>query len=245
MSTVEETPRRGVDGTPNVTLCTGHSRLLVTLTTRAVQALYDEIRAQSQAIETCELETGGGLFGPPIRGWDEKAHVAIANVAVASHGRGKMELAYGRLEANEAALIRFQDSPPRRLGDWHVHPTCPAGHVGEPSATDMQTWLGELDRIDRGRPATRYLGIIATAGKRGWTSTPYLHGWVVQRDKRNRPICEPATLVVRGRPSAGPTELVVRESGRIVRLQLLGFLVCWLGVDAGRALRQPTRWNSA
>ena len=116
------------------------------------------------------------MFGLPIRGWHQQAHVAIANIAVASQGRGKMELAYGQLEAKEAAMIRFQDSPLRRLGDWHVHPTCPAGHIGEPSATDMQTWLGELDRID----PTRYVGIIATAVKHGWRSPPYLHGWVVR-----------------------------------------------------------------
>ena len=107
-----------------------------------------------------------------------------------------MELAYGRLESNEADLIRIHDSPMRRLGDWHVHPTCPAGHIGEPSATDMQTWLDELDRIDRSRSATCYLGVIVTAGKDGWRSSPYLHGWVVRHDKRNRPICEPATLAV-------------------------------------------------
>ena len=163
---------------------------------RAVRVLYDEIRAQRHAIETRGLETGGGLIGPPIRGWHQRAHVAIANVAVASRGRNKVELAYGQIEATEADLIRFQDSPMRRVGDWHVHPSCPPGRVGQPSPIDMQTWLAELDRIDRSRPATRYLGIIATAGERGWASNPELHGWVVRRDKRNRPICEPATLSV-------------------------------------------------
>ena len=148
------------------------------------------------AIETRGLETGGGLIGPPIRDWHQRAHVAIANVAVASRGRNKVQLAYGQIEATEADLIRFQDSPMRRVGDWHVHPSCPPGRVGQPSPIDTQTWLAELDRIDRSRPATRYLGIIATAGERGRASTPELHGWVVRRDKRNRPICEPATLSV-------------------------------------------------
>ena len=133
---------------PTVTLCTAASRLLVTLNPRAVRALYDEIRAQSHAIETRGLETGGGLFGPPIRGWHERAHVAIANVAVASRGRSKVELAYGQIEAKEADLIRFQDSPLRRLGDWHAtppvlpaasgsrqRPTCRSGSLNSTGST--------------------------------------------------------------------------------------------------------------
>ena len=66
-----------------VTLQRGASQLHVTLNPRAVRVLYDEIRAQRNAIETRGLESGGGLFGPPIRGWHEQAHVAIPNVAVA------------------------------------------------------------------------------------------------------------------------------------------------------------------
>jgi hypothetical protein len=48
--------------------------------------------------------------GPPIRDWHQQADVAIANVAVASRGRNKVELAYGQIEAKEADLIRFQES---------------------------------------------------------------------------------------------------------------------------------------
>jgi hypothetical protein len=180
---------------PTVTLQQSATRLLVRLNPRAVRTIQDEIRAQRHAIETRQLETGGGLFGPPIRGWHQQAHVAVANVAVASRGQNKVEIAYGQIEAKEADLIRFQDSPLRRAGCWHCHPTCPAGRVGEPSQTDMQTWLSELDRINQSRRATRYLGIIATAGKRGWTS-PQFYGWIVRQDKRNRPICEPATVAV-------------------------------------------------
>ena len=58
----------------------------------------------------------------------------------------------------------------------------------------MSAWLRELDRIDRSRLATCYLGIIATAGPRGWSSKPRLHAWVVSRDDRGQPICQPATL---------------------------------------------------
>jgi hypothetical protein len=58
----------------------------------------------------------------------------------------------------------------------------------------MSVWLRELDRINRSRSATRYLGIVATAGARGWSSTPRLHAWVVRRDERGEPICEPANL---------------------------------------------------
>jgi hypothetical protein len=106
-----------------------------------------------------------------------------------------VEIAYGKIEATEASLIRVHRSQLRRIGDWHVHPTCPPGRIGEPSDGDMSTWLRELDRIDRSRQATRYVGIIATAGPRGWSSKPRLHAWVVSRDTRGRPTCQPATLV--------------------------------------------------
>ena len=59
----------------------------------------------------------------------------------------------------------------------------------------MSVWVRELDRINRSRLATHYLGIIATAGPRGWSSKPRLHAWIVRRDDGGQPICEPASLV--------------------------------------------------
>ena len=102
-----------------------------------------------------------------------------------------MEIAYGWIEAAEASMIRSTDSHLRHVGDWHVHPSCPAGHIGEPSDQDMAGRLSELDEIDSQRLATQYLGIIATVGVRGWASPPRLHAWVVSRDERGRPVCEP------------------------------------------------------
>ena len=134
--------------------------------------MYDEIRAQSHAIDTRGLETGGGLFGPPIRGWHEQAHVAIANVAVALRRRGKVELAYGQLEAKEAAMIRFQDSPLRRLGDWHVHPTCPAGTSGNrQSPTCRRGWTSLTAPSPR---ATDWVRSAWTGpgGRVGWCFRP-------------------------------------------------------------------------
>jgi hypothetical protein len=188
----ERTVRREV--APTVARRSRPSGLTVTVGAGALETIHREIRAQRRAIEEEQLETGGGLFGPPLRSWTTQAQVAIATVAAASRGRGEVEIAYGEIEATESSLIRVHGSHLRRLGDFHVHPRCPVGRIGEPSDTDMRTWLSELDRIDHSRSATRYLGIIATVGVRGWSSKPRLHAWVVSRDNRGRPICEPATL---------------------------------------------------
>ena len=168
--------------------------LTVHIGTRALQTMHEEIQAHRAGIEVLGYETGGGIFGAPIRGWHTRAEVAIATVAAAARRPNAVEIAYGKIEATEAKLIRVHGSRLRRIGCWHLHPTCPPGRVGEPSDTDMSTWLRELDRIDRSRSATRYLGIIATSGPRGWSSKPRLHAWVVSRDNRGRPICQPATL---------------------------------------------------
>jgi hypothetical protein len=175
-------------------LHTSPCALSVHIGTGALQTIHDEIQAHQAGIEVLSYETGGGIFGPPIRGWHRRADVSIANVAAGPRRPRALEIAYGKIEAIEANLIRVHGSQLRRIGDWHVHPTCPRGRVGEPSDTDMSTWLSELDRIDRTRSATRYLGVIATAGPCGWSSKPRLHAWVVSRDNRGQPICQPATL---------------------------------------------------
>jgi hypothetical protein len=180
--------------TPIPKLCARDSELTVHVSSTALRTIRDEIRVRSRAIEDEGVETGGGIFGPPLHGWHRQADVAIATVAAASRGRSRMEIAYGEIEATEANMIVIHGSHVRRLGDWHVHPRCPAGHVGEPSDKDMSVWLSELDRIDRSRCTTRYVGVIATAGERGWASSPRLHAWVVRRDNLGRPICEPAGL---------------------------------------------------
>ena len=162
--------------------------------TGALLTIHEEIQAHRPGIEVLGDETGGGIFGPPIRSWHKRADVTIATVAAGRRQRNAVEITYGKIEATEASLIRVHGSHLRRIGFWHLHPTCPPGRVGEPSDTDMAVWRSELDRIDRNRSATRYLGIIATAGPRGWSSKPRLHAWVVSRDNRGRPICQPATL---------------------------------------------------
>ena len=187
-------PERVVDrSAATVDLRSSPCGLTVHIGTRALQTIHEEIQAHRAGIEVLGYETGGGIFGPPIRGWHTRADVTVATVAAGPRRAGQLEIAYGKIEATEATLIRDR-SRLRRIGDFHCHPTCPPGRVGEPSDTDMSTWLRELDRIDRSRSATRYLGIIATAGPRGWSSKPRLHAWVVSRDDRGRPICQPATL---------------------------------------------------
>lgn len=187
-------PRRvvaAVNATPTVALLSCSSGLTVAVSPTALRTIRREIWACSRAIEDELLETGGGIFGPPLHSWHSLADVRLANVAAASRGRNRVDIAYGEIEAEEATLVRREGSHLRRLGCWHVHPRSDSG---EPSSTDMSVWLSELDRIDRSRLTTRYIGIIATAGERGWDSTPKLHAWVVQRDKHGRAICEPACL---------------------------------------------------
>lgn len=185
---------------PSVLLCERPSALVVTVRDGALRTIREETWNNSPAIEQELQETGGGIFGPPLRSWTKQAEVVLANVAAASRGRNRMQIAYGEIEATEANLIRCHDSEFRRIGDWHVHPG--RGATGRPSDTDMRTWLSELDEIDRQRPVGQYLGIIATVGERGWTSRPRLHAWVVRRNSRGEPICEPATLGERRRARA-------------------------------------------
>ena len=111
--------------------------LTVHISTRAFQTIHEEIQAHRPGIEVLGYETGGGIFGPPIRSWHRRADIAIATVAAGPRKRNAVEIAYGKIEATEASLIRVQGSQFRRIGDWHLHPTCPPGHVGEPSDTDM------------------------------------------------------------------------------------------------------------
>lgn len=165
--------------------------LIVRLSSGALRTIYGEIQSRHRAIERDRLETGGGLFGLALHGWHKGADVRVASVAVAAHGTNQMAMAYGEIEATEADLAHAHGRHIRRIGDWHVHP---GDNTGRPSKVDMTTWLAELDRIDRSRSATRYLGIIATAGPRGWMSRPRLHAWIFQRNNDGRASCHRAIL---------------------------------------------------
>jgi hypothetical protein len=78
--------------------------LTVHIGTRALQTMHDEIQKHRPGIEVLGYETGGGIFGPPIRGWHEQAEVAIATVAAGPRQRNAVEIAYGKIEATEASL---------------------------------------------------------------------------------------------------------------------------------------------
>jgi site-specific recombinase XerC len=141
------------------------SGLTVTIGASALETIRNEIWVHSRAIEEELFETGGGIFGPPLHGWDKQANIEIANVAATSRGRGTVTIAYGRIEAAEAWIVA-NGSHLRRLGDWHVHPRCPAGHCGEPSDTDAVrrgainsnpfAVLTDDDRPDRGEQAAAH-----------------------------------------------------------------------------------------
>ena len=114
---------------------------------------------------------------------DRRRDLRAAHMRVAQTGRRRGRDRRSRHPSTRAAGDRLRqdrsdrgesDSCPRPTASPHWGlghpPTCQAGHVGEPSDTDMRVWLRELDRIYRSRSATRYLGIIATAGPHGWSS---------------------------------------------------------------------------
>lgn len=63
-----DTPVAGVDPT-------------VHIGTRALQTIHEEIQAHPPGIEVLGYETGGGIFGPPIRSWHTRADVKLATVA--------------------------------------------------------------------------------------------------------------------------------------------------------------------
>lgn len=180
-----------------VALLNRPSGLTVSVSSTALYTIRTEIRKREGEIEEQLLETGGGLFGPPIQSWHSHAEVRLGSVAARARRRNRVDIAYGEIEADDAALRRVEGPHIGHIGDWHVHPYCDPSHVGEPSRADMHAWLGELDRINHSRLATGYLGIIATAGRRGWASPPQLHAWVMRRDSNGTPVCERASLIER------------------------------------------------
>ncbi|MGZ4370980.1 MAG: hypothetical protein ACXVRV_02715 [Gaiellaceae bacterium] len=78
--------------------------LTVRIGTRALQGIHEEIQAHLPGIDVLGYETGGGIFGPPIRSWPTCADVAIATVAAGTRRRNAVEIAYGKIEATEASL---------------------------------------------------------------------------------------------------------------------------------------------
>jgi hypothetical protein len=92
-----------------------HCGLTVHIGTGALQTIHEEIQAHQPGIEVLGYETGGGIFGPPIRGWHNRANVAIATVAAGPRRPRELEIAYGKIEATEANLIRI-GSQLRRIG---------------------------------------------------------------------------------------------------------------------------------
>ena len=119
-----------------VALHTSPCGLTVHIGTGALQTIHDEIQAHRAGIEVLGYETGGGIFGPPIRGWHTRADVAVATVAAGPRQRNAVEIAYGKIEATEASLIRVHGSQLRRIGDWHVtRVVLPAASESRPTAT--------------------------------------------------------------------------------------------------------------
>ncbi len=173
----------------------------ITIGSSALDAIYDEVYALAERIERDGIETGGGLYAPPIESWDRTAHVAVADVAFGNSKReaGKVLFDHNAFSEVERRMILQHETDIRYAGSWHVHPGDVSrghvGHVGEPSGRDMGTWLGELKFLNkRVRSTTRYLGVIATEGRLGWKGRPNLHAWIVSEDDRGRAICEPATI---------------------------------------------------
>ena len=54
------------------------------------------------AREVLAYETGGGIFGPPIRGWHKRVDVTLATVATESRRPNAVEIAYGKGRLSEA-----------------------------------------------------------------------------------------------------------------------------------------------
>jgi hypothetical protein len=106
-----------------VALLARPSELTVTLSSTALRTICDEIRKQERAVEEDMIETGGGIFGPPLQSWHGYTDVRIATVAAASRGRNRLDIAYGQIGATEAALARYESSHLRRLGRLARTPT--------------------------------------------------------------------------------------------------------------------------
>jgi hypothetical protein len=167
-----------------------------------VRTVRDELSSHASPL-TGELlvETGGGLFGPPLMSWHRDVRIGVANVAATLQSRASMSMSDARLRAEESTLVAH-GSELRRIGDWHAHPTRRRDGVGVPSEADMSTWISEIDSLNSERLTARYVGIIGTVGERGWVSTPRLHAWVVRRDDLGRAVCERATVAVSGARAA-------------------------------------------
>jgi len=146
-----------------------------------------------------DIEVGGGLYGARDSG---AIRVSEATTAV------RNQRAASALLDNNAIVDRdrwyernFPDRPSRRAGEigtWHTHPS----GGGEPSPSDLATWLSAYDAINAHRSLGHYLGIIATptitenrdCEKVLTWAQPELHAWAVTRDDHGCAVYEPAIL---------------------------------------------------
>jgi hypothetical protein len=185
-------PSREPERLNRVILRTSPADLTLTFGAGALKTMRDEVYARSDAIENDHIETGWGLIGPPIRSWDREAHVTVA-IPLGGSSRREVDgvlVDLSHFSEVERQRIAVHETEHRYGGSAHVHPH----GSGEPSPRDMETWLHELEHLERERGATRYLGVILTAGKYGWRSTPRLHAWLVREDDFGRAICEAVTV---------------------------------------------------
>jgi hypothetical protein len=189
---VPAAPAREPDRLNRVILRTSPSDLTVTVGLGALKTMRDETYARSDAIEDEHIETGWGLTGTVIRSWDRDAFVSVA-IPLGGSSRRDVDgvlVDQSHFSEVERQMVAVHETEHRYIGSAHVHPH----GSGEPSSRDLETWLGELEHLDGERGATRYLGVILTAGKYGWRSNPRLHAYIVRQDERGRAICEPVTV---------------------------------------------------
>ena len=78
--------------------------------TRALQTIHEEIQAHRPGIEVLGYETGGGIFGPPIRSWHTRADVKLATVAAGPRRPHELEIALRQDRSN-----RSEPDPRQRL----------------------------------------------------------------------------------------------------------------------------------
>jgi proteasome lid subunit RPN8/RPN11 len=149
-------------------------------TVRLAQSARDAIVAECE--RHADIETGGYLAGQRAFSWHREQYVPIAATAAARRTRRRVAL---DLDSFTRAEARFEPEGWPVVGDWHYHPNAD----NRPSEGDLKGWAGTWhDHFARN---IGYLGLIVTLhGRRRVVIT----GWVTRLDRRDRFVCEPATV---------------------------------------------------
>lgn len=162
----------------------------IVITRTARQTIMDDLFASTRVDG---LEAGGFLHGKPTRSWNRQVEILDAtHTGDAERTRDSVLLDTGQWIRRERGY-KASGLDCRLVGIWHSHPST---RDGTPSTADRKALLSVLEWHEQhGRNAAYSVGLIYAAEDGDSWARPYLHAWVVHRNRRTgTAICEPASI---------------------------------------------------